>query len=504
MKLSNSSNSFLLAGIAGFFMPYLTGFLGLMPLDQSILFEAGGRIGSGEVPFDDFYFPYGLLPALMQALFFEVFGVSWVVYVTHAAFINGIFAVIFLDCLRILLPQASAKKKMLGTLLAAWAFYPMMGTPFLENHSLFFSLVAWWVCLTAFHKKKFFLLLFIFPLMALGFYSKPLPVLFWIFPVLMECWFQKKNWKQWIQWMMYGGVAGILVLILPALVFPFDSFFHYSFVLPFQLGKTRVSGDSANNSIEKLNQCKLLLLCLVPLFFLIRLRWKSSLAEKENIFRVILIVIITTVSGFLSLNDFYNATTPVFILAFFIFDRILHFSGRQTTYRYVSPLLWMGLLAGITYLNFTRKVNDIHFAFNDLSHYSPDVGLFVKSPWYYNYSTDDIRRIKKYIDKGNTLYVGDLMFLYSLTGKKNPWPITHIHDGTTYNSRDTAHYNSLKKQLLQNMKDMNAGVLVRDSTWWINESFVYFVDQFKGRKTDSFGTVAVYDMDTAKFYKAVK
>lgn len=504
MKLSNSSNSFLLAGIAGFFMPYLTGFLGLMPLDQSIIFEAGGRIGRGDVPFDDFHFPYGLVPALMQALFFKVLGVNWIVYVTHAAVINAFFAFIFFDCLRILLPQASEKNRVFATLLASWAFYPMMGTPFMENHSLFFSLTAWWICLIALSRGKYYLLFFVFPLLVLGFYSKPLPVVFWLVAVLPELWFRKKEWKQWLRWMLYGMFAGFLLLALPAMLFPSKSFFYYSFLLPLQLGKTRAGGEGAGSFVEKINQCKLLLLSLVPLLFFIFRKGKRWPAERENFLRVVFIVIITIIPGFLSLNDFYNVTTPVFVLAFFVFDRMMYLSGRQIPYRYVSPLLWIGLLAGITYLNFTRKIHDMNFTFNDLSHYSPDVGLFVKSPAYYNYSTDDIRRIKEYISKGNTVYVGDLMFLYSLTGKKDPWPVTHIHDGTTYNSTDTAHYNSLKKQLLQNMNDMKANVLIRDSTWWINESFVYFVDQFKGKKRDSFGTVAVYDMDVAKFYKAAK
>src|SRR5690349_15113261 len=119
--------------IAGMLMPYVTGFLGLMPLDQSIIFEAGGRIANGELPFRDFYLPYGLVPALMQSVFFKLLGVSWFAYVTHAALINGLFALLVFDSLRMLMPSARTTALVAGSLLAAWSFYPMTGTPFLEN-----------------------------------------------------------------------------------------------------------------------------------------------------------------------------------------------------------------------------------------------------------------------------------------------------------------------------------------------------------------------------------
>ena len=153
---------YIITFIAGMLMPYLTGFIGLMPLDQSIIFEAGGRIMKGELPYRDFYLPYGLVPSLMQSLFFKLLGVNWFAYVTHAALVNGLFALLLLDCLVMLFPGAKRSTLTSGALLAAWAFYPTTGTPFLENHSLFFAIAAYWCCLTAFYKQRPFLLALIF------------------------------------------------------------------------------------------------------------------------------------------------------------------------------------------------------------------------------------------------------------------------------------------------------------------------------------------------------
>ena len=72
------------------------GRLGFMPLDQSIVFDAGWRILNGQVPYRDFVTPTAVVPGGTQALFFAAFGVNWSAYVLHAALLNGAFAVLVL------------------------------------------------------------------------------------------------------------------------------------------------------------------------------------------------------------------------------------------------------------------------------------------------------------------------------------------------------------------------------------------------------------------------
>src|SRR5437868_2245739 len=167
-----SKTSYLFAGIVGFALPFLTGFFGLLPIDQSIVFEAGGRISRGELPFTDFYIPYGLVPALAQAAFFKLFGVSWFSYVLHAAVVNGLFAVVVLDVLRIWLPLENKNKLLAGTMLVAWSFYPMMGTPFMDDHSFFFGFLAYWAALSGIVRRNNLILFCCFPFLVFGFYSK--------------------------------------------------------------------------------------------------------------------------------------------------------------------------------------------------------------------------------------------------------------------------------------------------------------------------------------------
>src|SRR5215510_14031112 len=74
---------------------------GFFPLDQSIVFDGGWRIASGQVPFRDFVAPSGHIPSLIQAAFFKTFGVTWFAYCLHASILNGLFAVIVYALLRL-------------------------------------------------------------------------------------------------------------------------------------------------------------------------------------------------------------------------------------------------------------------------------------------------------------------------------------------------------------------------------------------------------------------
>ena len=115
---------------------------GLMPLDQSIVFDAGWRIVSGQVPFRDFFTPVAVVPGYMQAGFFLVFGVSWFSYVLHAALLNGVYsAVVVLLLRRCRLDLWSAG---LCGLASGVCFYTPMGTPYADQHGFFFIVLALW------------------------------------------------------------------------------------------------------------------------------------------------------------------------------------------------------------------------------------------------------------------------------------------------------------------------------------------------------------------------
>ena len=94
------------------------------------------------------------------------------------------------------------------------------------------------------------------------------------------------------------------------------------------------------------------------------------------------------------------------------------------------------------------------------------------------------------------MYTGDFQFLFSLTGRDNPLPLTHINDRTTYDSRDTARYMALKRQLLNNVMRTKATHYIEDeSTYNPRQDLVYYLQPLKGPLIDSFAGIKVYQLN---------
>jgi dolichyl-phosphate-mannose-protein mannosyltransferase len=116
-----------------------TGRLGFMPLDQSIIFDGGWRVLTGQVPLVDFFTPTGLVPLYLQALMFKVAGVSWTAYILHAALLNVLFALSVYFLLRRIFRWNWVA--LYFALAAACFLYPPMGTPYMDQHALIFTFI---------------------------------------------------------------------------------------------------------------------------------------------------------------------------------------------------------------------------------------------------------------------------------------------------------------------------------------------------------------------------
>jgi len=116
------------------------GRMGYLPLDQSIVFDGGYRLLSGQLPYRDFMTPAAVVPAALQAGFFRVLGVSWFSYVLHAAVANGLFAALAFALLR----QCGLRRAWAAwwAALSALTFYPPIGVPYAEHHAFLFGLAA--------------------------------------------------------------------------------------------------------------------------------------------------------------------------------------------------------------------------------------------------------------------------------------------------------------------------------------------------------------------------
>lgn len=132
---------FVAIPIFSFFLTFKAGERGFFAFDQSIVFDGGYRILSGQIPYKDFIIPVGPMAFWLQAIFFKVLGVNYFSYIFTAAFINVLSTISSVIIIRLLFPSYRLLSYIAGLLTAIW-FYPPFGTPWLEQTAFFFSLLA--------------------------------------------------------------------------------------------------------------------------------------------------------------------------------------------------------------------------------------------------------------------------------------------------------------------------------------------------------------------------
>lgn len=224
------------------------GRMGFMPLDQSIVWDAGWRMLQGQVPFRDFVTPTSVVPGALQAAVFAVAGVSWLAYCAHAAVANGLFAVAVFALLRGegLRPAPAAAFGAASTVF----FYPPFGVPYGDQHSFLFGLLALLLASVARRATKSgigpLLWALVPTLLFLGSLSKPVPVGFLLPAVgVLALWPGDDRWSSRVLLLFAGAVVsvGVFVLVLAAGGADLALAWDYLVLLPLDSGGRRVLHD---------------------------------------------------------------------------------------------------------------------------------------------------------------------------------------------------------------------------------------------------------------------
>ena len=177
MSLKDKLNSTNFLPIVIFFIALfinqIFGNKGVLPIDSFSHFDIGYRVLNGELPFRDYWVVSGPLIDLSQAILFFIFGVSWQIYLLNASILNGIFAVLTFN----LLVKFKLEKKysFFYAICLAILAYPSSGTPFVDHHSTFLSVISLYLLIFAIKTEKL-IYWFLLPLVFLfAFLSKQVP-----------------------------------------------------------------------------------------------------------------------------------------------------------------------------------------------------------------------------------------------------------------------------------------------------------------------------------------
>ncbi len=116
------------------------GHRGLFVLDESIVFDGAWRMAQGQVPYRDFYLPFGPLCFVLPALLFHYLGASFSSLV-GAACVLSLFGTGLATRVCLQLSGSRALALLGGALTAVW-FQAPFGVPWMEQTAFFFDLLA--------------------------------------------------------------------------------------------------------------------------------------------------------------------------------------------------------------------------------------------------------------------------------------------------------------------------------------------------------------------------
>ena len=293
---------------------------GIFPLDSFSHFDTGYRILLGEHPFKDYWIVSGPLIDYLQAIIFYFFGVSWQTYVLHGSLKNVLASIATFAVLKNL--KLNIYYSFFYTLCFSVLAYPISGTPFVDLHSTFFSLLGIYSLILGIKKeeKKYWILLPIF--FTFAFFSKQVPssyiILSSIFVLLLYTLIKRKFF-----WIKYSLLSFILIIITLLIFGKIQSISLYSFLEQYIYYPQSIASQRFNNFNFTFNgvigHFKFIYIAILPLFFV---NLKKIFTEK-NYLR----------------NDYFYFFLILFL---FTFSLILHqlLTKNQTYIFFLIPILF--------------------------------------------------------------------------------------------------------------------------------------------------------------------
>ncbi len=268
-------------------------FSGVLPVDSFSTFNAGYDILNGSLPFKDFWTIKGPVLDIIQALYFKIFGVSWVSYAFHSSSFNSIFALATFFTLRRF--ELDTKYAFFYSSLSSILMYPTYGIPFTDHHVAIFSILAVYsLCLAIkLNQNIYWTLIPIF--LFLGFFTKQTPAgYFGILISFISILYLFKNFR--LNIIFIGLISSlILILIFFLLLFiyeiPLKSFFIQYLLFPISLGETRIEWLLPFEFQRFVFRHKLIYLALsVPIYLLFKSIFQNilSILDKDNLIFLLL------------------------------------------------------------------------------------------------------------------------------------------------------------------------------------------------------------------------
>lgn len=155
------------------FINLFSGYRGVFPLDTFAFFDTGFRVLNGEHPFKDYWAVSGPFIDYSQAFLFYVFGVNWLVYLVNPSILNVVLVLSTFHLFKKL--NIGNNTNLFFCFCLAILAYPNSGTPFVDHHSAFLSIIGIYFFYFAILNNILFIWFTIPPIFSFAFLSKQIP-----------------------------------------------------------------------------------------------------------------------------------------------------------------------------------------------------------------------------------------------------------------------------------------------------------------------------------------
>ena len=459
---------------------------GVFPIDSFLIFDAAFNIISGNHPFKDYWLITGPFVDYIQSFFFLIFGINWTSYVLHASLLNMVLVLFsFYFFLNIGLKNYYAFIYALGVAILA---YPSIGTPFIDHHSVIFSIMACFSISLAILKEKnlFWAATPIF--ITFSFFSKQIPspyfILLFIIVIFIYFFLTNNVNKNALLNLFFGSLFSFLLIASVFLIneIPVENFLTQYIFYPLSLGESRIDRLSIdfNNLVS---QFKFIYLMLIPLvistFFLSKIKKKDFIVSllflgsvgilvycqlliKNQVLIFFLIPISAAYSHAYTIKYFNNKYLIYFILVIFVFTTIKYHTRFNQDRKFME-------LVSVDF-NLAEDATKLDKRLKGLKWITPD------------YPNKPLNEINLLIDtknillekKGKKIIITDYQFFSSMLNNKfaspNKW-----YDDRSIPDKKNKYYNMHKNFFLDKIKRNEIKYLFFIGK---NKSEMYFFEEF--------------------------
>ena len=119
--------------LGGFWLTWEAGHRGVFLLDQSMIFDGAWRILQGQIPYRDFFMPFGPVSFGLQAFFSAILGMTWSSTVASAAVSQILATLLAYRCTQLCVGNQSTIGPLVAAIVTATSFQSLFGTLWIEQ-----------------------------------------------------------------------------------------------------------------------------------------------------------------------------------------------------------------------------------------------------------------------------------------------------------------------------------------------------------------------------------